>query len=69
MNNIARVNPKVVVQVNDAGQLVLSANVDFPQTKSMLSAMLNQLIQGECKKQMEQKSKIIKPTGFMIGEN
>jgi len=69
MNNVAANKPRVTVLVNDAGQLALSANVSFPRVKSILSAMLNQIIQDEAKLQIKNESKIIKPSGFRIGGN
>jgi len=61
--------PRVVITFNNAGKMVMSSNVSLPRTKSMMVFILNEIVQAECKKQIEQESKIIKPSGFRIGGN
>ena len=61
--------PRVVITINSAGKIGMWSNVSFPVRKSMLSAMLNDLIQTESAEQIKNAKKIIKPTGFKIGEN
>jgi len=61
--------PVITITVNQTGQLIMKANMPPAAVRSMLSQVLNEEIQKQAKKEMEEARRIIIPTLIPIASD
>jgi hypothetical protein len=54
--------PVITISINAEGKAMIQSNMPFAQTKSLVSQVLNDMIQREAVEQIQAQRKIIVPT-------